>query len=241
MSKDPWVDTASSGNGRTLALLEAHPRVVHARQGSQLGVAFEVAGWRREVLIGFPSAALYGLVEFIDNNPLVCSDVVSVPGPAATLALIALAPLIRANLIADDPVVILNFVDDGNEIELALAREGFSGSCSVHAEPFDLGGVLVATVMVSIQTPEDVSDIGSLYDEQFGRSFYVRRDEASSWDPELVRDQPFAVFRVSVSLDEPQSLLAIRVMSDVHGKCGAAQVVHAMNVMCGFEESLGIS
>jgi N-acetyl-gamma-glutamylphosphate reductase len=29
-------------------------------------------------------------------------------------------------------------------------------------------------------------------------------------------------------------------MADRNGKCGAAQVVHAMNVMCGFEESLGI-
>jgi N-acetyl-gamma-glutamylphosphate reductase len=29
-------------------------------------------------------------------------------------------------------------------------------------------------------------------------------------------------------------------MADRDGKAGAAQVVHALNVMCGFEESLGI-
>jgi hypothetical protein len=30
-------------------------------------------------------------------------------------------------------------------------------------------------------------------------------------------------------------------MSDRDGKCGAAQFVHALNIMCGFEESLGIA
>jgi N-acetyl-gamma-glutamylphosphate reductase len=29
-------------------------------------------------------------------------------------------------------------------------------------------------------------------------------------------------------------------MADVDGKCGAGQVVYAMNVMCGFEECLGL-
>jgi N-acetyl-gamma-glutamylphosphate reductase len=29
-------------------------------------------------------------------------------------------------------------------------------------------------------------------------------------------------------------------MADINGKIGAAQYVHMMNVMCGFEESLGI-
>jgi N-acetyl-gamma-glutamylphosphate reductase len=37
------------------------------------------------------------------------------------------------------------------------------------------------------------------------------------------------------------SLLTVQVMIDRNGKGGAAQVVHAFNVMNGFEESLGIA
>jgi N-acetyl-gamma-glutamylphosphate reductase len=57
----------------------------------------------------------------------------------------------------------------------------------------------------------------------------------------LVAGKPFSAYRLRVVPDEPNSLLTVRLLSDPLGKCGAAQVVHAMNVMCGFEESLGIS
>jgi N-acetyl-gamma-glutamylphosphate reductase len=39
---------------------------------------------------------------------------------------------------------------------------------------------------------------------------------------------------------ESESLLAIHIMADINGKAGAGQFVHTMNVMCGFEESLGL-
>ena len=210
-------------------------------QGISKGIEFSQGPWNREVKIGDATEEFYGLVEAIDNNPLVCADRLSVPGPAATFALIALYPLIQAGLVADSPVVILSFEDDGFEVELAIERAGWSGGVSVHSEPVDVHGILAATVMVSINTPEDLDEIDFLYNEQFGRSFYVRRDEESEWNESLVKGQPFAIYRVRISLDSPQSLLTVRVLSDLNGKAGALQAIHAMNIMCGFEESLGIN
>ena len=55
-----------------------------------------------------------------------------------------------------------------------------------------------------------------------------------------VLGRPEARYRLTLAPDSPHSLLTIRVLADFNGKVGASQVIHAMNVMCGFEESLGI-
>ena len=240
MSQEPGIDVASSASASIRDLLAKHPRIGRVVAGESLGVNFQQDDWSREVRIGDTKTELYGLVEVIDNNPLVCADIVSVPGKAATLALIALAPLIRAGLVADSPVVILNFPADNEEVARALEREGLKTGVAVHSEPLDLGGVLAASVMVSIETPEDLDEIDFLYNEQFGRSFYVRRDETSEWGSEVVQNKPFAVYRIRISPDEPNSLLTIRLLSDPEGKCGAGQVIHALNIMCGFEETLAV-
>ena len=61
------------------------------------------------------------------------------------------------------------------------------------------------------------------------------------WLVSVIEHQPFAVYRLRVTPGPETSLLTIQVMADKDGKCGAAQVVHVMNVMCGFEECEGLS
>lgn len=235
------ISLASSSNPVVLRLLEKHPRVEKVAMGPSEGIVFALADWNREVKVGDLSADHYGLVEVMDNNPIVCADRISVPTPAATMALIGLAPLARAGLLTDSPVVALNCHAEDEEIVFALEKSGWKGGVTVHTEPLDIGGVLAATIMASITTPDDMEDLDSLFDEPFGRSFYVRRDETSDWGPGVVQNKPFACYRLKVLPDEPNSLITVRVLSDPHGKAGATQMVHAMNVMCGFEESLGIS
>ncbi len=241
MSESARISLASSRDPKIHELLSRHPRVDSVAVGQFDDIHFQQGDWARQVSIGDPTCEQYGLVEVMDNNPLVCADHVSVPGPSPTLALIALAPLVEAGLLAESPVVVLNFGGFAGEIDYALERLGWRFGATTHHESLDLGSVLAATVMASIRTPEDLDDIDALYDERFGRSFYVRRDETSDWGPEHVAGKPHALYRLRISPDQPNSLLTIRVMADRDGKCGAAQVVHAMNVMCGFEESLGIS
>jgi N-acetyl-gamma-glutamylphosphate reductase len=173
----------------------------------------------------------------MDNNPLVCADRASVPDPAATLALIALGPLIRAGLLTESPTLITNAPFDE---QLLLSFLGLD-EVAVLAQEQDLGSVYASTVMAAIATPDRMEDIDDLYEEAYSRSFYVRGDEESTWDTQLVAGLPHSVFRLRITPDEPTSLLTVHVMADKEGKCGAAQLVHCMNVMAGFEETVGIS
>ncbi len=94
--------------------------------------------------------------------------------------------------------------------------------------------------MAAVTTPDEPDDFDALFEEAYSRSFFVRRDETSPWDLDLVRGRPHAVYRLRLTPDEPLSLLTIQVMAARDGKAGAAQTIHALNIMAGFEETLGL-
>ncbi|MBI5706246.1 MAG: hypothetical protein HZC36_04580 [Armatimonadetes bacterium] len=222
-------------------LLRAHPRIDEVRAGSSKTLEFSLDGWRRSIQIGNQAAEVAGLLETLDNNPLVCADVVSVPSPGATLALIALAPLARSGLLQESPLVQATIPIDEDEFEAFLDDEGWKGGFSLDCDPMDLRGAAACTVMAVVPTPDRIEDLDAIFDEFYGRSLYVRNDADSPWDVELVLGKPYALYRLRITEDAPNSLLTVQAMADLNGKCGAAQMVHAMNVMCGLEESLGIS
>lgn len=230
------IDLAQSRDPEVVRLLSNHPRVAVARLEGDSSLRFRQGAWDREVRVGDAGTELFGLVELMDNNPLVCADVVSVPSPAATLALIALGPLHGSGLLVEAPTMVTNVSASESDLAAFVGHE-----VTLHVDEAPLDGVAAATVMAVIRTPDDLEDIDALYDERFERSFFVRRDEESEWNIGFVKGQPFAAYRLRIGPDQPNSLLTIRVMADLNGKAGAAQVVHAMNVMAGFEESLGIS
>ncbi len=220
--------------------LSQHPHVAAFESEGSAPLEFEQNGWHRRIWIGKPQTELSGLVELIDNNPLVCADEMSLPSPAATLALIALGPLIRAGMILEPPVLQLSCDGEESEIEGFLANAGWSEGATIQFDSMELGGVCACNAIVNIANPEDWKDIDGLYEEAFGRSFFVSRVEESAWDASLVQGKPEAAYRLRLTPGEPSSLLTIQVMADIDGKCGAAQLVHAMNVMAGYEETLGI-
>lgn len=223
-------------------LVERHPEVQLTETMSSPGkLTFEQDGRLREVLIGDPTVEESGLVELIDNNPLVCSSAVSVPGPAATLALIALGPIVRAGLLLERPTMQFSAKLSDENIDGFLRSAGWSEGLDVTDGDEELGNVLAANVIALVQTPDEWREIDELYDECFGRSFYVHSLPEGEWDTKLVADKPFAVYRLRSTPGEESSLLTVQVMADRDGKCGAAQVIHAMNVMCGFEECEGLS
>lgn len=218
-------------------LFSQHPKV-RVEPNSDVEVRFSVGSSNREIVTDQPGLEVAGLTELMDNNPMVCADVVSVPSPLATLVLIALGPLAKAGLILESPVVICNAPGSLENAETFLAREGWMEGLTYSHEALELGSVYALTAFAKVTTPEDTRVFKELYDECFGRSFFVRRDDASVWDKGLVEGEPFALYRLSLMHDQPESLLKIQVIADQDGKCGAAQIVHAFNVMCGFEESL---
>jgi hypothetical protein len=234
------IDEAVSADPYVLEILRRHPKVGQVREGAHAGIDFRMGSWRRSVLIGDEAVEVAGLVELIDNNPMVCADVVSVPPPAATLALIGLGPLAWAGLLVERPVLIgTSPVSEAPDRWLKTA--GWDGGATVELVPLDPETPnQVALVGIGvIATPEDWDEIDTLYDERFARSFYVRRVE--DWTPATSVAQPYASYHLQYTPGDEQSLLRVSVSADLHGKCGAAQVVHAMNVMAGLEESLGLA
>lgn len=241
-SDDGALRIDSCGDSELAEYLVRHPRVrFDGALGKEPGISFLQGPWRRGVSQGPPEIGMapYGLPELADNNPWVCTDRLVLPTPSATLALIALGPLVRAGMIQESPAILSN-ATDGGEALAALVASGFAHGLSWSCEPFEDDSVLAATAMAVVATPEDEDDIDAMFDEAYGRSFFVRRDETSKWDLDLVRGRPHAVYRLRLTADAPRSLLTIQVMAAREGKAGAAQTIHAMNIMAGFEECLGL-
>lgn len=220
-------------------LLSRHPRVELSAEPVQTGaLEFEQGGRLRRIHVGTTEAEVYGLVEVMDNNPLVCADEASVPTPAATLGLIALCPLIRSGLILEEPAVRFSF--PAGDIEPELRCAGWHGGAVVDCDNEELGDVLAAVAHASIPTPSDPNEVESLFEEAYGKAFYVRSAAGKPWSTSEVLGAPWAAYALSLTSGEGTSLATVRVMADRDGKCGAAQLVHVMNVMAGFEECLGI-
>ena len=224
--------------------LGRHPNVVLQPGVTENILEFWQGDWHRTLSVG-STGGLRGLVELMDNNPMVCTDAMSVPDPASTLALIAIGPLLRAGMLVEAPTLMFTFAPDPDLVESYLETEGWTAGATIAEVGQDLGSVLALRAICAVQTegnPDQnhpFGEIDELYEEAFGRSFFVRRDETSDWDTKLVAGQAHGVYRLSIAADTPASLLTVQVMADRAGKCGAAQAIHAMNVMAGFEESLG--
>lgn len=234
------IDVVRAQDPLVLNLLRSHPRVIVVEEGSCTGwLEFRQGAWKRAIYQD-RFDLLHGIVEIQDNNPLVCADEASLPNPAATLASIALAPLIQAGMLVERPSLVYSFEVQEDAAEATLAGLGWTSGARCVGDPQDLGGVYALAALAVIRTPEELDEIDEAFEERYSRSFYVRREEAAEWSPALVAGKPYACYRLRITPDKPNSLLNVQVLADRNGKAGAAQAVHLMNVMAGFEESLGM-
>ncbi len=228
------IQVAPSRDASLNELLARHPYVELSGEPVLDRLEFLHDGKKRQVVIDDVGLECHGLIELADNNPMVCATSVSVPGPGETLALIALGPIAKAQLITESPIVMSNVRLREDLLEAYLYDLGWDDGFSVNSEDVAFGDAVVLNVLAKVRA---TSDLDSLYEECFGRSFFVRRDQTSEWDIALVSGKPFAAYRLNVSED----ILRVQIMADKNGKAGAAQMVHAMNIMCGFEESVPLA
>jgi len=229
----------STGDQALLAALARHPRVSEVTDDGQPGLRFSIGAWHRSISIGLPREDVTGLTELMDNNPLVCADRFSLPTPATSLALIALGPIILAGMLVAPPTLTTNLGWDAADLDAQLTELGWTGGAVIQSQSDD-SGIGALTAMAEIKAPDDLTEIDEAFAERFGRSFFVREDDVSEWTPEAVEGTQLARYRLRITVDERHSILTMRVLADRSGKLGAGQIIHAMNVMCGFEESLGV-
>ena len=198
----------------------------------------------------------FGLIEHMDNNPLVCADLARTPDAAQTLALIVLGPLLKTGLILEPPVLVLDApTDEGTILEALRTEDSAFEAITLSIEEPVHPSVRRAHAVVAVRdpfparghlpTPTDFEEFDEMYEERYGRALYVRRNESDGWSPKNVGDRPWAEYRLRISPGEAlsgggASLLTVTAMGDLRGKLGAAQILHTMNVMANFEESLGI-
>ncbi len=239
------VHVRAMGTQRLRDHLAAHPAVAldHFEEAEAERINFTSGEWHRETVVGCSSIdGPYGLVELMDNNPLVCADRASCPGPAATLALIGLGPLIRGGLLVERPSVLFSFDGDYDEVDAALGSMEWQQGATCAGEPAPFAGVLSATCLAAVRVPESAEEIDELYDEAYGRSFFVKGAASNSLDLERLRGAAHAEYALALTEGiDGLGMLRIQVLAHSDGKCGASQLVHMFNVMAGFEEDLGIN
>jgi hypothetical protein len=214
--------------------------MVELSEGAAASLEFTKLDWRRLLKQGSLEADESGLIELADNNPWVCADSASVPSPAATLALIALGPLARACLIKGEVILQYSRELDWSDLGVRLEEIGVADDVSVAVTDVEEPGIIALNAFIPLAPMEDWDEVDALYEEAYGRSFYVRPFEGAVWSPDLVAGRPWALYDLRLTEGDQEALITCRVMADVNGKAGAAQMVHAFNVMCGFEENLGI-
>ncbi len=224
------------------SLLANHPAVTLNESVSPTGrLVFHQDGWQRQLLWGDQNADVRGLLELVDNNPVVCADTVCIPGPVATLATIALGPVLRAGLVQAGPALhVSETPTEPDDITANLELFGLHHIVTLGIEPQDFGRVVVLNAMVEIPLMDDYTLVDDLFDEAYARSFYIKRINDEVWDTALVDRRPHAAYRLRLTPGEQSALLTVQVMADRHGKLGACQAIHALNIMVGNEECLGI-
>ncbi|MFN7172426.1 MAG: hypothetical protein ACK4P3_06545 [Fimbriimonadaceae bacterium] len=220
------------------AILARHPHVSAISVHEQGSLCFGRENPSRCVRPGF-GPGIRGLIEIIDNNPLVCTDEAWVPVGADTCALIALSPLALTGLIAAAPALV-STSEFTSDLPLWLTDIGIDDPVAVQIEPMDLGTVVAVTALVAVRQELSVDQLRDMYAERYEGSFFVH-EARDSWDTSLVAGTASAYYDLSVTPGDGDCLVKIRVIADANGKCGAAALIHMMNVMCGFEESLGVS
>jgi len=222
----------------TLGAWFARHSQVQVAPGPRLCAWHSNPTWPREILLSDPACEVCGLTELMDNNPMVCADRVSLLGPGGTLASIALGPLARAGLIVAPPAYQFSGTVDEDDVRLGLRPYGILDADVAASD--DESHMLAVNAFAEITTPEEPQMLDDLYEEAYGRHFFVNRDELSDWTPALIEGTPRAAFRIRWTPGDDVSLVTVQAMGDRRGKLGAAQIVHAFNVMNGFEETLGL-
>lgn len=226
------ITIQSSGDPKFEELIQNHPRFDY-REGLPDRIEFD----SRMILLSGDPVEPFGLIELMDNNPLVCANVASLPPSDATLMLMALGPMFRAGLPIEPPVFrttapkssssLTKWLDTPNEIPVDYES----------VEPSDW---LFGHAICLVKNVVDWREIDNLYADSYDRTFYVSVVPDIRTEVKKNQFSPNGFVQLTMTPGEDESLISIHVAGHKNGKCGACQKLQMLNIMCGLEEFLGI-
>jgi hypothetical protein len=220
-------------------LVKAHPRVERSQPHSPYALEFTQSGRNRRITIGCKPQLQLGIVEIVDNNPLICADEVWLPRPSSTLVLLAAMPWVRAGLLRSIRSVEIESPTEKPEVLQCLNAIGVDGEIEVIPRTHCLQEVLEVSVLMTMKLGLRSDEVEEVFNSIYGNSFFVRsfsdRDRTNQ-----VHNTAIAGYTWNLVETQGVQEIAVIIAADRNGKCGASQIVHTMNVMAGYEESLGI-
>ena len=251
------------------ALLEAGLRVVDLSGAFRFRDAATFSSWYK---LPAPHAsylpeAVYGLPELYSSE-IVGARLVANPGCYATSVILALRPLVHANLIAPDQNVVcdcksgasgagkdprrdLQFVEVDENFKAynlfshrhtpeILEHTGLPGSQVIFSTHLlPLARGILSTIYVSLSAPQSAGAIESLY-----RQFYAGRPMVRIWPagalPELQHVAHTNFCDIGFALDPSGTRLIVVSCLDNLGKGAAGQAVQNFNLILGVEEKTAL-
>ncbi|MCC8070958.1 MAG: N-acetyl-gamma-glutamyl-phosphate reductase [Bacteroidales bacterium] len=202
-------------------------------------------------LDGPDSPWVFGLAE-LNRKPLVRgAKKASIPGPYATAVLLGLLPLAKNLLLTSDihvaavgpasslvapgePIALLDY-DEVDEISYGLKQLQSSFNSPIHfvatAGGWHQG--IATTIYLNINVGED--EIKDLYDQFYEDHSFTFVTEAC---PDL--REVIGTNKCGISLQKVDNTLAITTVIDDRLKGKASAAVHAMNLLFGLQERVGL-
>lgn len=251
------------------ALLEAGLRVVDLSGAFRFRDAETFSSWYK---LPAPHAsylpeAVYGLPELYSSE-IAGARLVANPGCYATSVILALRPLVHANLIAPDQNVVcdcksgasgagkdprrdLQFVEVDENFKAynlfshrhtpeILEHTGLPGSQVIFSTHLlPLARGILSTIYVSLSAPQSAGALESLY-----RQFYAGRPMVRIWPagalPELQHVAHTNFCDIGFALDPSGTRLIVVSCLDNLGKGAAGQAVQNFNLILGVEEKTAL-
>ncbi|MCX7746179.1 MAG: N-acetyl-gamma-glutamyl-phosphate reductase [Clostridia bacterium] len=212
----------------------------------------------------------YGLPE-LHREEIKNAKIVGNPGCYPTCSILGIAPLLKENLIEKNNIIIdaasgvtgagrntdlqFQFCEctenykaykvathrHTSEIEQELsflANEDILISFTPHLIPMKRG--MLCTSYANLKDKASAADLVSLYKEHYKNEFFVRvLDEGKIPETKHVAGSNF--IDIGIVVDERLNRVVIVSCVDNLGKGSASQAVQDLNIMCGFDETTGLT
>lgn len=220
-----WIEAPAP----VASLLRHHPRIEKVIVADSPIVRFTTRGWKRELHIGNSQCYVRGVPELIDNNPIVCCDEFSLPSPFAHALSLVAGPMSLSGIPTLVQAVASN-LSSNNESDKAFLEDIYLDTTRTLLT--DRAGTESDILEAVLRIPEDIhlEEIIAIFRQRYDGAFLISGESLPF---------PGATFSLAKwNLDE--GTFTVRIDSPVNGKFGAAGQVHALNVMMGYDEGLGL-